>query len=63
MRYNFLFPIIRKTFPCVKGAVNANAHGQATIRIAVKTLNAVFTLIKTHYKNDTKASVSNVGVK
>ena len=46
-KYNFLLPRIRKTLPKVNGAVNANAHGQATIKIAVKTLNAVVTSIKT----------------
>ncbi len=46
LRYNFRLPIIRNTLPKVNGAVNANAHGQATINIAVNTLKAVETSIK-----------------
>jgi len=38
--------MIRSTFPSVNGAVNAKAHGQATIKIAVKTLKAVAVSIK-----------------
>ena len=45
-KYNFRLPKILNTFPNVNGAVNANAHGQATIKIAVKTLKAVVTSIK-----------------
>jgi hypothetical protein len=49
--------------PIVNGAVNAKAQGHATIRMAVKTLNAVATSIKTQYRKDTTDSKSNAGVK
>src|SRR5690606_31352303 len=39
-KYNFSLPKILKTFPKVKGAASAMAHGQATIKTEVKTLNA-----------------------
>jgi len=50
-------------FPNVNGAVKANAHGQATIKTAVKTLNALFKSIKYQYPNPINAILNNIGVK
>ena len=63
LRYNFRLPIIRNTFPKVKGAVRAKAQGQATIKMAVNTLKAVVTSIKTQYKKETIATHNKAGVK
>ena len=57
------FPKIRKTFPKVKGAVNAKAQGQATIKMAVKTLKAVVISMKNQYIKDINAKANKVGVK
>ena len=44
-KYNFRLPKILNTFPNVNGAVNANAQGQATIKIDTTTfvINAAST--------------------